>query len=142
MVNPDDARPGGLMADANVPADAAGQDAAELRRGSFRASGYEGQSILVCPALDLVVDRGVRIASHQLLIRLAAGYAPADGQPHAQPDQDESGASVQTAANPHVLHPASDLPWNTIVELPVNAPWKQVLVPEAPRSTLKCSATV
>ena len=25
--------------------------------GSFRASGYEGQSILVCPALDLVVVR-------------------------------------------------------------------------------------
>ena len=26
-------------------------------RGTFRASGYEGQSITICPALDLVVVR-------------------------------------------------------------------------------------
>ena len=53
-MNPDDARPGGLMADANVPADAAGQGGAaeqggadvmglggavERRRVSFRTSG-------------------------------------------------------------------------------------------------------
>ena len=38
-MNPDDAGPGGLMADANVPADAAGQDAAERQRVSFRTSG-------------------------------------------------------------------------------------------------------
>jgi hypothetical protein len=39
-VNPDDARPGGLMAEANVPADVAGQGGAvERRRVSFRTSG-------------------------------------------------------------------------------------------------------
>jgi hypothetical protein len=48
MVNPDDARPGGLMADANAPADAAGQGGGDgtgqggaegQRRVSFRTSG-------------------------------------------------------------------------------------------------------
>jgi len=40
--------------------------------GTFRASGYEGQSITICPALDLIV---VRLADPPSMTRLEAWRA-------------------------------------------------------------------